>query len=131
MSAGAPRMWTGRSAFVLGVIFRRTSAGSRVSESSTSARTGTSRVATTAFALAVRRQEHRVVVGAEAGDPVTEHEELDARSSRRSGQYDHDLAAHLFEAPVAVRARAGVAEGPAAARPPARKADGSVVGLPW
>ena len=45
-------MWTGRSAFVLGVIFRRTSAGSRVSESSTSARTGTARAATTAFAVA-------------------------------------------------------------------------------
>ena len=45
-------MWTGRSAFVLGVIFRRTSAGSRVSESSTSARIGTARAATTAFAVA-------------------------------------------------------------------------------
>src|SRR5207247_1181020 len=86
--------------------------------------------ATAAAQLAVRRQEQRVVVRTEAGDPVTDHEELDARSSRRSGQDDHDLAAYLLEIPVGVRARAGVAKGPAAARPPARKAYRSVVRLP-
>ena len=43
MSAGAPRMWTGRIARVRGVSRRSTSAGSSVSESSTSASTGIAR----------------------------------------------------------------------------------------
>ena len=41
MSAGAPRMCTGRIARVRGVSFRATSSGSSVSDSSTSASTGT------------------------------------------------------------------------------------------
>src|SRR5207247_625444 len=80
--------------------------------------------------LAVRRQKQRVVVRTEAGDPATEHEELDARSSRRSGHDDHDVAAYFLETPVAVGAHGGVAEDPAAARPLARKADRSMVRLP-
>ena len=52
MSAGAPRICTGRIALVRGPILRSTSAGSSVSESSTSARTGVARDAITAFGVA-------------------------------------------------------------------------------
>ena len=45
-------MCTGRIARVRGVIRRSTSAGSRVSDSSTSASTGRARVASTAFGVA-------------------------------------------------------------------------------
>ncbi len=52
MSAALPRMCTGSSAFVREVSFRSTSAGSSVSDSSTSASTGIAPVASTAFAVA-------------------------------------------------------------------------------
>ena len=52
MSAGAPRMWTGRIAFVRGPIFRATSAASSVSDSSTSASTGVAPDAITEFGVA-------------------------------------------------------------------------------
>jgi hypothetical protein len=71
------------------------------------------------------------VVCAEADRRVRKHEELDGGSARRSVKDDHDVAAHLLEAPVGVRARAGVAKDPAAAGARARKPDRGVMSLPW
>ncbi len=54
MSDAAPRMCTGRMARVSGVILRRTSSGSSVSEASTSARMGMAPTASAAAAEAIQ-----------------------------------------------------------------------------